>query len=532
MRTVSLWTGAILLCVSAVWGQVDARGQISRLNGIEFNPPLIASAQMQKAHPHGSVAPAPVSIHSFDESKNNWSRVTKVAEEFPFFVDHASFIAKGSFSFVEFYVQISHNRLRFTRNGQSYQAVYDIDLYVEDRDGNLVLSQSAHDTVRVSSYDETGAADSYRVTLLNSYLRPGNYRLRVMMTDKEIGRSAEVAQDFGVRDFSGQNLMLSDLQFSRNIQVDSSLSPFVKHNRRIEPNVLHLYGQFAGHLFLYYEIYNLAQPRLVGVDNAPPLLSSSANGTDNSVPADSFRVLYEIRDESGKWVKHLWKVGRKPGASCVKSVLLPIEDLPSGQYTVTVRVFDDQYGAVAEVSDRFSMYWHVFSFKDQKFEEVLEQMRYIAKRDELKKLSQLPETDRQRGLFEFWRRRDPTPGTPQNEVMDEYYRRIRYANRHFKWFGGEGWKSPQGKIYITYGPPDEIRLYQNADGFQESDGWISTRSRRRSNEFPSLFLAARSSQYDNATYELWEYNQLNRRFVFVDTSGMGTFKLVGPLSFE
>jgi GWxTD domain-containing protein len=69
------------------------------------------------------------------------------------------------------------------------------------------------------------------------------------------------------------------------------------------------------------------------------------------------------------------------------------------------------------------------------------------------------ETDEERAQFieQFWLHRDPTPGTPENEFKDEHYRRIAYANLHFPTAtGNAGWKTDRGRIYIVYGPPDEI----------------------------------------------------------------------------
>jgi|GEM_PF-559054 len=60
----------------------------------------------------------------------------------------------------------------------------------------------------------------------------------------------------------------------------------------------------------------------------------------------------------------------------------------------------------------------------------------------------------ERFIEQFWLRRDPTPGTPQNEFKEEHYRRIAYANEHFA-ANLPGWKTDRGRIYITYGPPDE-----------------------------------------------------------------------------
>jgi GWxTD domain-containing protein len=58
----------------------------------------------------------------------------------------------------------------------------------------------------------------------------------------------------------------------------------------------------------------------------------------------------------------------------------------------------------------------------------------------------------------FWQRRDPTPDTEENEYKEEHYRRIAYANEHFA-AGIPGWKSDRGRIYIMYGPADEIESH-------------------------------------------------------------------------
>jgi hypothetical protein len=40
-------------------------------------------------------------------------------------------------------------------------------------------------------------------------------------------------------------------------------------------------------------------------------------------------------------------------------------------------------------------------------------------------------------------------------MKEEHYRRIAYANQHFA-SAIPGWKTDRGRIYIVYGPPDEI----------------------------------------------------------------------------
>lgn len=89
------------------------------------------------------------------------------------------------------------------------------------------------------------------------------------------------------------------------------------------------------------------------------------------------------------------------------------------------------------------------------------------------------QTDEEREQFieQFWLRRDPDPDTPENEYREEYYRRIAYANEHYS-SGIPGWKTDRGRIYITFGPPDEVESHP-AGGpydrpFYEGGGTTST----------------------------------------------------------
>ncbi len=88
-------------------------------------------------------------------------------------------------------------------------------------------------------------------------------------------------------------------------------------------------------------------------------------------------------------------------------------------------------------------------------------------------------TDEEREQFieQFWLRRDPTPDTVENEFKEEHYRRIAYANEHYA-SGIPGWKADRGRIYITFGPPDEIESHPSGGSYQrpmeEGGGETST----------------------------------------------------------
>jgi|CZKH01.1.fsa_nt_gi GWxTD domain-containing protein len=77
----------------------------------------------------------------------------------------------------------------------------------------------------------------------------------------------------------------------------------------------------------------------------------------------------------------------------------------------------------------------------------------------------------------FWQRRDPTPDTEENEYKEEHYRRIAYANEHFP-AGIPGWKSDRGRIYIMYGPADEVDSHPSGGSYErpmeEGGGETST----------------------------------------------------------
>lgn len=85
--------------------------------------------------------------------------------------------------------------------------------------------------------------------------------------------------------------------------------------------------------------------------------------------------------------------------------------------------------------------------------------------------------ERQQFVEQFWLRRDPTPDTEENEFKEEHYRRIAYANEHYA-SGIPGWKTDRGRIYITFGPPDEIESHPSGGTYErpieEGGGTTST----------------------------------------------------------
>ena len=107
-----------------------------------------------------------------------------------------------------------------------------------------------------------------------------------------------------------------------------------------------------------------------------------------------------------------------------------------------------------------------------------EDVRYIITSEELSAFKQLSnDEERDQFIEQFWLRRDPTPDTPENEYKEEHYRRIAYANEHFA-AGIPGWRSDRGRIYIVYGPADDVESHPSGGTYtrpiEEGGGETST----------------------------------------------------------
>ena len=121
-------------------------------------------------------------------------------------------------------------------------------------------------------------------------------------------------------------------------------------------------------------------------------------------------------------------------------------------------------------------------------------------------------TDEEREQFieQFWLRRDPSPDSQENEYKEEHYRRIAYTNERYA-SGIPGWKSDRGRIYITFGPPDELEDHPSGGTYErpieEGGGTTST--------FP---------------FQKWRYRWIEGvgqdiNIEFVDTTMTGEFRM-------
>jgi GWxTD domain-containing protein len=102
---------------------------------------------------------------------------------------------------------------------------------------------------------------------------------------------------------------------------------------------------------------------------------------------------------------------------------------------------------------------------EAKHRQFLSEARYTIAGQERRTFSNLPPSERDAFIEEFWKKRDSNPATEANEFKDEYYRRIEEANHLFSEGGGNGWLEDRGRVYILLGPPWEKYAYPRGQTF-------------------------------------------------------------------
>lgn len=131
---------------------------------------------------------------------------------------------------------------------------------------------------------------------------------------------------------------------------------------------------------------------------------------------------------------------------------------------------------------------------------AIKQLRHITRNINIGKILKGTQAEKAKFFEEFWKTKDPTPETERNELMEEYYRRIDYANRYFTSGFREGWDTDRGMVFVVMNAPDDIERHP-----YESDA---------------------------KPYEIWYYYEANLKLFFVDFSGVGDYELYNRQEFE
>ena len=81
------------------------------------------------------------------------------------------------------------------------------------------------------------------------------------------------------------------------------------------------------------------------------------------------------------------------------------------------------------------------------------------------------EEERRAFIEAFWARRDPTPSTLHNELREEFWKRVKDADRLFSEAIKPGWKTERGKLYILFGPPKDFQSWEQTPAKRHEFQW-------------------------------------------------------------
>jgi len=377
---------------------------------------------------------------------------------------------------IEVFCQVPLQSLYVIENGDKLMTKYSLSLTLQNLDDGTAETLSHVDSADVGNAAPGATVDNPLIRFAFRK-RPGNYRVAIQVTDKVTNHAVHIDRELVVPDYAEQRLLLSDLQIATSITNTTDSGLLVKNGKRVVPNVSHAVNAAKENLLqVYSEVYNL--------DYA----------ADNRL--NQFRTTFLITDHYGREVKRLYLTFDKPGESCAYGVGIPIRGIASGAYTLTFIVEDLDNAQITTRDAHFTLIRPTSDMNDKEFTKTLEQLKYIVDEQDLEALRLLPAHKRLAGLQRLWEKLDPIPETEQNEMMIEFYRRLYYTNQYFDHNVGEGWQTDQGKIYIQNGPPDSIER---------------------------VFADENSA---TSVYEIWEYHELDRKYIFVDSWGVGDFQLV------
>lgn len=402
------------------------------------------------SHAAGAIGRQPV--HFLDPSEASQGAIR-------FFIQPAVFRGTPERACLEVSYALPLDNLQFLRSDSTYRAGYAISLQAFDDKGRQAAGDYWERDVRIDDYATLSREQQIYADTLKLMVAPGRYRLRVVCSDKNSERRGLIERMVEITDFYAQEASLGGVRFER--EQEGSFLPWARKS----------YGGDFGPIAFQLRLYAVREIQAA--------------------------IQYEIWEEGRRTPALTFSdTNLVSGESLVRKTI-PVDSLGPGR--CRIRITARTLSATPKVIGRFEEAVQVSRYaagRRWEMESSLEVLRYIASRKELKPIEKAPPQVRDSLIDEFWSRRDPTPGTVRNEAREEFYQRVDQANRQFTLGVRPGWRTDRGRIYIKYGPPDDIERHP----------------------FDS----------DYPAYEIWTYYLNGLQFMFMDIHGYGEYKLMNP----
>ena len=356
-----------------------------------------------------------------------------------------------------FSVSLTNQALTFQRRGNEFVAEYRVEAAFRDSGGVVAIQQIGRDElIRVRTFQETMRTDESVIFQQFVKLPPGQYRVFVMVRDRNGPAFARAERIDTAPRFGARGLTRPIAVYTAEGRANRTELPKLVAN----PRATLPYG--ADTLRFYVETYG---------DGSNKLVTRVVDAGDRELVRDSLPL-------AGGAELARATVTVSPGSLPVGQAELEALS-PSGRDTTRTRFL---------VS--FSNQWVITNY-----DEMLSLLRYFERQEWVDSLRRAAVDRRPVVWREFWEATDPVPITPENEALDDYFRRVQQANVRFQDEGQPGWLSDRGEVLITLGEPDE--LLDLSSGLDRSGVRVIR----------------------------WTYTTLRLILYFQDQSGFGRFRL-------
>jgi len=292
-------------------------------------------------------------------------------------------------------------------------------------------------------------------------LEPGDYNILLRTVDLTTNKTAQRRFELNIPYPYADKVAISDILLLKSMVTDSAgmLIDF-------EPILGGNFGSRDGDFYLYFTVYSKLQ-------NVPETIHYQFKNGKNHVDFDTLTT----HNLKANITSHIFKVDKRV--------------FKDNKYSLDVTAIID--GEETKNSKLVTFYWDSVPFTSGDIDVALQQMVYIINPDSLEYYLKADLDDKQAFFKRFWSERDPNPKTQKNELMDEYFKRINFANENFSGLGTEGWKTDRGRILIKFGQPDDLERHP--------------------------------FELETRPYEVWRYYAERKVFLFEDFSGFGTYRL-------
>jgi GWxTD domain-containing protein len=362
-----------------------------------------------------------------------------------------------------------------------------------------------------------------KVMVVRIPTKPGRHRLFVRVADvlsrkrglvyAGANESGQVEGEVTVRAAEGGR-ELSDIEFVWSSHPGGPATLFERGGRTRVPDPERLYGLYAGTMHAAF----CAR----GAEAKPWHWQARVLDADGQAVAEQ-----ESTAATGRWL--------------YGEVAADVTTDPAGGYRLELKVWQEGDAAPLERTSPFSIAWQVDSWLLNP-SDVQDNVHFLLSAAAEEDFARLSPGEQEHYLDEFWRERDPSPGTGVNEARVAFLQRVAYANRHWSHPAlGKGMFSDMGRVYIRYGEPSEIQKQVMPTGDEGLDAVVQQILVQEDRS--ALDVPAPGPWADMRPFELWIYDgpiprppdadpkaadhPRRRRliFLFVDDHGTGDYRL-------